>query len=110
MPSLPRGNYTMGRPKFLDGFECRAPLHYIKWDLVRRADEKRLEKVSEALLRTNEAFPPGKERPGSALLFQEARPALDRCHAGTPDIMTHRFQTLSLFKYTATLMLIFQCV
>lgn len=88
------------------------PVGFGETALSSRVDEKRLEKVSEALLRTDEAFPPGKaERPGAVLLFLEARPALDRCHAGTPDIMTHRFQTLSLFKYTATLMmLIFLCV
>lgn len=79
----------MGCPKFLDGFKYQAPLHYIQWDLGQM--RKGMEKVSEALLRTDEAFPPGDD---SLLLFQEARPALDRCHAGTPDIMTHRFQTL----------------
>lgn len=87
-----RGNYTMGCPKFFAGFEYRAPLHYIQWDLVRRH------------------FPSGRMRKGwkkwararwkseSAVFFLEVR---GRCHAGTPDDMTHRFhETLSLlFQY-----------
>lgn len=71
------------------------PVGFGEMALSSGADEKRLEKVSEGPRRTDEAFPPGKaQRPGAALLFLEARPALDRCHAGTPDIMTHCFQTL----------------
>lgn len=45
LPQVYKGNYTMGCPKFLDGFEYQAPLHYIQWDLGQM--RKGMEKVSE---------------------------------------------------------------
>jgi len=70
--------------------------------LSRGVDEKRVEKVREGLVLYWWGFPFWKSTTIlSYQLFLEAHPASDRCHAGRPDIMTHRFhqlETLSLFK------------
>lgn len=99
----------MGCPKFFAGSEYRAPLHRIKWDLVRRHFPSRLMRKAWKKRARAEAILIGKMKVPSMFFLE----VCGRCHAGTSANMTHRFhKTLSLlFKYINTSMtFIFQRV